>query len=75
MNSLRVISLLLATLVSNSASTMAQDSLNQHPVQLDTEGKLVSWVQPQEEAYDRVVRGAWDFLINRVPVEDNGLKA
>ena len=39
MNSLRVISLLLATLVSNAASTMAQDRLNQHPVQLDTEGK------------------------------------
>ena len=75
MNSLRVISLLLATLVSNSASTMAQDKLNQHPVHLDTQGKLVSWVQPQEEAYDQVVRGAWDFLINRVPVEDNGLKA
>ncbi len=34
----------------------------------------MSWVQPQEIAYDRVLRLAWDFLLHTVPTESNGLK-
>ena len=54
---------------------VAQDTLNQHKVVLDDSGKLLSWVQPQQQAYGRVVRLAWDFLLNTVPVESNGLKS
>src|SRR6516162_10225986 len=50
------------------------DTLNTHPVILDASGKLLSWVQPQAIAYDRVMRLAWDFLLHSVPVEANGLK-
>ena len=56
-------------------SALAQNTLNQHKVILDESGKLLSWVQPQQQAYDRVVRLAWDFLLNTVPVEANGLKS
>jgi hypothetical protein len=51
-----------------------EDTLNGHVVVLDAQGKLISWVQPQEKAYDRVMRLAWDFLLHTVPVESSGLK-
>ena len=54
---------------------LAQNTLNQHKVILDDSGKLLSWVQPQQQAYDRVVRLASGFLLNTVPVEANGLKS
>jgi len=53
----------------------AEDTLNGHRVVLDGQGKLLSWVEPQEKAYDRVMRLAWDFLLHTAPVESNGLKA
>ena len=49
--------------------------LNGHRVVLDSQGKLLSWVEPQERAYDHVVRLGWDFILNKVPVESNGLKS
>ena len=49
-------------------------TFNHHPVTLDREGKMASWVQPQADAYDRVIRSAWDFLLNKVQTESNGLK-
>ena len=55
-------------------AVFGQDTLNDHPVKLDSQGKLISWVQPQEQAYDRVMRLAWDFLLHKVLVEENGLK-
>ena len=48
--------------------------LNGHRVVLDSQGKLLSWVEPQERAYDHVVRLGWEFILNKVPVESNGLK-
>ena len=48
--------------------------LNGHPVVLDEEGKLLSWSTPQERAYDHVVKLAWDFIENKVPVEPDGLR-
>ena len=62
-----------ATMLTPSAS--AQQTLNRHQVILDAQGKLVSWVKPQEKAYDSVMRLGWDFLLNKVPVESNGLKS
>jgi len=53
----------------------AEETLNGHRVVLDGQGKLLSWVTPQEKAYDRVMRLAWDFLLHSVPVESNGLRS
>lgn len=53
----------------------AEETLNGRRVVLDAQGKLLSWVTPQEKAYDRVMRLAWDFLLKSVPVESNGLKS
>jgi hypothetical protein len=55
-------------------SAQQKDRLNGHRVRLDAEGKLLSWVTPQERAYDQVVKLAWDFIKNKVPVESNGQK-
>ena len=44
-----------------------------HPVVLDGEGRLLSWVEPQEKAYGEVARLAWDRLLTGFPVEENGL--
>ena len=61
-------------LVGFPAHLRAADTLNRHRVVLDSSGKLLSWVAPQDHAYDRVMRLAWDFLLHAVPVEANGLK-
>src|SRR4051794_18515487 len=74
MRSPKLITLLLAGLIW-SVSAPAQEKLNRHSVRLDGQNKLISWVDSQGDAYDRVVRLAWDFLINRAPIENNGLKA
>jgi hypothetical protein len=66
--------LAVAFFLAFSPPLRAQDTLNRHRVVLDAEGKLLSWVTPQESAYDRVMRLAWDFLLHTVPVESNGLK-
>jgi hypothetical protein len=55
-------------------SSYAQE-FNTHKVMLDDNGKLLSWVRPQDKAYDRVSRLAWDFLLDKVRVEPNGLKS
>lgn len=60
--------------LSFASSLYSGDTLNTHAVRMDVEGKLLSWVQPQEMAYDRVMRLAWDFLLHSVPVEANGLR-
>jgi hypothetical protein len=68
--------LLLILTLASVHRLLAQEAprLNGHRVVLDAQGKLLSWVEPQERAYDHVVRLGWDFILNRVPVESNGLK-
>jgi hypothetical protein len=66
--------LALALVAALSTAGRGQETLNRHRVVLDSQGKLLSWVEPQEQAYDRVMRLAWDFLLKTVPVESNGLK-
>lgn len=56
------------------ATGSAAETINGHKVALDDTGKLLAWAQPQDQAYDRVMRLAWDFLLNTVGVEENGLK-
>jgi len=55
-------------------ATPAQEVLNGHAIRLDSTGRLIPWVTPEDEAFDRVVRLAWDFLLTKVPTEKNGLK-
>ncbi len=50
-------------------------TLDTHPVSVDGSGKLLSWVTPQDHAYDRVSFLSWDMLLNRMPLDPaNGLK-
>jgi hypothetical protein len=49
--------------------------LNGHAIRLDSAGKLLPWVTPEDKAYDRVIRLAWDFLLTKAPTEKNGLKS
>jgi hypothetical protein len=44
-----------------------------HGVVLDAGGKLLSWVEPQDQAYATVGRLAFGQLLNGFPVEENGL--
>ena len=70
-----LIALLAAIFIANPLFSAEQrDRLNGHPVVLDNQGKLLSWLTPQERAYDRVLALAWDFIENKVPTEPNGLK-
>jgi hypothetical protein len=47
--------------------SQAAGTLNGHTVTNDAGGKLVSWVSPQTDAYDRVINLAWNYLLNSVP--------
>ena len=66
--------LLLLLVMACPQSAVCQETLDGHPVVLDNEGKLLSWL-PQEKAYDGVMRRAWDFLLKGVATESNGLKS
>ena len=57
------------------ATALAADgeALAGHPLVLDDQGRLLSWVQPQGAAYGRVVQLAWERLLTGFPVEENGL--
>jgi hypothetical protein len=52
----------------------AAETFNGHEVVLDGSGNLLPWFKPQDQAYDRVMRLAWDYLLNVVPVESSGLR-
>lgn len=71
-------SLLLGLLASEApsardAAPAEEATLAGHGVVLDREGKLLSWVQPQEAAYGTVARLAWERLLTGFPTEENGL--
>jgi hypothetical protein len=71
-------SLLVGLLASEATSPRAaaeaeKATLAGHGVVLDREGRLLSWVQPQEAAYGTVVRLAWQRLLTGFPIEENGL--
>ncbi len=43
--------------------------LDSHELSLDGGGKLMSWVTPQDHAFDRVAFLSWDLLLNRIPLD------
>ena len=70
----RVFVWLFLCLATSPGGTLA-DTLDTHEVVLDSSGKLLSWVTPADEAYDRVMFLSWDLLKNRIPVDpNNGLE-
>src|SRR6185295_12817927 len=48
-------------------------TLGEHAVVLDAQGKLRSWVEPQDQAYATVARLAFEQLLTGFPVEANDL--
>jgi hypothetical protein len=63
----------IAGVVLGSSPSSAAPTLASHAVVLDGSGKLLSWVDPQDQAYGTVVRLAWEQLLTGFPVEENGL--
>ena len=60
-------------LVHAGSAPTPNSTLASHRVVLDASGKLLSWVEPQDQAYATVVRLAWEQLLTGFPVEENGL--
>ena len=61
--------------VDGLTQTPTGETFETHAVQVDASGKLMSWVTPQDHAYDRVSFLSWDMLLNRMPLDPaNGLK-
>jgi hypothetical protein len=51
------------------------ETLDTHAVQVDGDGKLLSWVTPQDQAFSQVSALSWGLLLNRMPTDPgNGLK-
>ena len=48
--------------------------LGNHVIRTDSQGKILSWVTPQANAYGIVVDISWDFIKNKVPIEPCGYK-
>jgi O-glycosyl hydrolase len=47
--------------------TVQKMSFNNHKVVLDDQQKIMSWITPQSNAYDRFLHMRWDFIKTRVP--------
>jgi hypothetical protein len=62
-----------ATGHSQSPGAARADTFVGHDLTLDRDGRLLSWVQPQDTAYGTVVRLAWEQLLTGFPTEANGL--
>jgi concanavalin A-like lectin/glucanase superfamily protein/Big-like domain-containing protein/purple acid phosphatase-like protein len=63
------------TVTVSNTTRVALGTLNGRTVYGDGSNKILSWVTPQDSAYDQAIYTAWDFLLNRVPNDVNGLKA
>ena len=58
-----------------STAPVTLGTLNGRTVVGDDSNAIVSWLTPRDAAYDLAMFTAWDFLLNRVPNDVNGLKA
>jgi O-glycosyl hydrolase len=52
----------------NPQDTSQYKSFNNHPVILDNKGKLLSWITPQSNAFDKFLHMRWDFVRDRAPM-------
>jgi regulation of enolase protein 1 (concanavalin A-like superfamily) len=61
--------LLLATLsAALPAALPAAETLNGHPVVLDTGGRIMPWQGTPDQAYDQFLRQRWNFIKTGVPL-------
>ncbi len=44
----------------------SNDVFNGHPVKLDDQNKIISWISPQSIAYDQFLRQRWNYIKTRV---------
>jgi len=51
------------------------DSLNHHKVLLDKQGKIISWMQPQANAYSRFLQQRWNFIKTSAPASPAPMQA
>jgi hypothetical protein len=63
------------TVIVSNDTRVPLGNLNGRTVYGDGSNKILSWITPQSSAYDEAVAVAWDFLLNRVPNDRNGIKA
>ncbi|MFT3949889.1 MAG: hypothetical protein QM763_23190 [Agriterribacter sp.] len=71
----KTIQLFVACLIATSLCAQQQsnrytdkpDSIATHKVVLDSQSKLISWIQPQSRAYDIFLRQRWNFIKTSVP--------
>jgi hypothetical protein len=67
---------MFTTTSADTTDPVVLGTLNDHTVYGDSStGKIISWLTPQDSAYDQAAATAWDFLLNRVPDDLNGIKA
>jgi len=52
----------------SNRNSSSPDSIATHKVRLDSQSKLLSWIQPQANAYDKVLRDRWDFIFSGIPM-------
>ena len=64
-----LICLVLALSSALSPATPAAETLDTHVVLLDGSGKLLSWVTPQDRAYDSAMSLSWELLLNSPPID------
>jgi hypothetical protein len=57
----------------STATTAPAPTLAGHPVALDSQGLIQSWIAPQDAAYGAVLKTAWERLLTGFPTEANGL--
>lgn len=48
--------------------------LGNHEIVYDSNGKILSWMTPQEQSFHDTVEIAWNFVKNKVPIEPSGYK-
>ncbi len=51
----------------SSDSAKLRFAENTHPLILDEQSKIISWIKPQSTAYDQFLRQRWNFIKHNVP--------
>jgi hypothetical protein len=65
---------ILALVADSGLDPVHATTLDTHTVLLDSDNKLLSWAQPQNQAYGRVCFLSWELLESQMPIDPaNGL--
>ena len=58
----------MAFVAAGAEPVEAQEVFNNHPVVLDSQGKLLPWNGPAEKAYDHFLRLRWEYIKTKAPM-------